>query len=111
MMPNHNKSVTLSEPEVSLAETDVEEIPEDLRHLPRDVGWILLISGLMTEFGIPGIPPFWIAGIMVLWPETGYRLTRPLQKRFPRAYKQSIKMVSRFVSDLDRRYPPKKADD
>lgn len=88
-------------------ETNEEEIPEDFRHLPRDVGWILLFSGLLSEVGMPGVPPFWIAGIMILWPETGYRLTRPLQKRFPKAYKQSIKMVSRYVSDLERRFPPR----
>ena len=107
MKPINQDSRTLPQSEVLEQEAEAAALPEDLRHLPRDVGWILLISGLMSELGVPGVPPFWIAGIMILWPETGHRLTRPLQKRFPGAYKNSIRMVSRFVSDLERRYPPK----
>lgn len=79
--------------------------PEDLAHLPRDVGWILLISGLLSELGIPGIPPFWIGGIMILWPDLGYKVSRPIQKRFPKAFSSSIQMISRFAGDLERRYP------
>lgn len=85
------------------------ELPEELRHLPKDVGWILLVSGLMSELGIPGIPPFWIAGIMILWPGTGYRIAKPIRKRFPNAFSDSMKMISRYAHDLDRRYPPKVA--
>jgi hypothetical protein len=89
------------------SETEIPELPEGLAHLPRDVGWILLISGLLSELGIPGIPPFWIGGIMILWPETGYRIARPIQKRFPKAYSHSIRMISRYADDLERRYPKK----
>jgi len=98
--------------QIQPSETDIPELPEGLAHLPRDVGWILLISGLLSELGIPGIPPFWIGGIMILWPNTGYRITRPIQKRFPKAYSHSIRMISRYADDLERRYPkvaPKKA--
>lgn len=83
--------------------------PEELAHLPRDVGWILLISGLLSELGIPGIPPFWIGGIMILWPDLGDRISRPVRKRFPKAFSNSMKMISRFACDLDRRYPNKEA--
>jgi len=89
------------------AETEIPELPEGLAHLPRDVGWILLISGLLSELGIPGIPPFWIGGIMILWPETGHRIARPIQKRFPKAYSGSIRMISSYAEDLERRYPKK----
>lgn len=89
------------------SETEAEELPEGLSHLPRDIGWILLISGLLSELGIPGIPPFWIGGILILWPETGSRITRPIQKRFPKAYSNSIRMLSKYADDLQRRYPTK----
>jgi hypothetical protein len=87
------------------SETPPSEIPDELSHLPRDVGWILLISGLLSELGIPGVPPFWIGGIMILWPKTGIRMTRPIQKRFPEAFARSMQMLSKYADDLDRRYP------
>lgn len=86
-------------------EIEASKLPEGLDHLPKDVGWILLISGLLSELGIPGTPPFWIGGIMILWPDTGYRIARPIQKRFPKAFSSSIQMISRFAVDLERRYP------
>jgi len=89
------------------SKTEAPELPESLAHLPRDVGWILLISGLLSELGIPGVPPFWIGGILILWPNAGYKIARPIQKRFPKAFSTSIQMISRFASDLERRYPKK----
>ena len=87
------------------SESNPSELPPELQHLPKDVGWILLISGLLSELGIPGIPPFWIAGIMILWPGAGYRIAKPLRKRFPKAFSQSMDMISRYADDLERRYP------
>ena len=84
---------------------DPQEIPESLHHLPRDVGWMLLVTGLVSELGMPGVPPFWIAGLMILWPETGQKIAKPMARRFPKAYGQSMKLIHRFVDDLDRRYP------
>lgn len=89
------------------SETEVPELPEELAHLPRDVGWILLISGLLSELGIPGIPPFWIGGIMILWPKAGNKIAKPIQKRFPKAFSNSIRMISKYADDLERRYPKK----
>ena len=91
------------------SEIELPELPEGLAHLPRDVGWILLIAGLLSELGIPGIPPFWIGGIMILWPKAGNRIVRPIQKRFPKAYSHSIRMLSRYADDLECRYPKKAA--
>lgn len=89
------------------SEIESPELPEGLAHLPRDVGWILLIAGLLSELGIPGIPPFWIGGILILWPEAGDRLTRPIQKRFPKAFSGAIQMISKYADDLEQRYPKK----
>ena len=82
-----------------------EEDTESLHHLPKDVGWMLLVSGLISELGMPGVPPFWIAGLMILWPETGQRIARPMAKRFPKAYRQSMALIHRYVDDLEKRYP------
>ena len=88
--------------------TDVDpadSLAEEWDELPRDVGWILLITGLASELGMPGVPPFWIAGLMILWPTTGERLARPLQRRFPRSYARMQGMIRRYVTDLKSRYP------
>jgi putative cell wall-binding protein len=42
---------------------------------------------------------------MILWPETGYKIAKPIQKRFPNAFSKSVKMITRYADDLDRRYP------
>lgn len=78
---------------------------EGLQSLPRDLGWTLLIAGLLSELGVPGIPPFWIGGLLILWPEKSLRITAPIKKRFPKAFGQSIQMITRFAADLEARYP------
>ena len=82
-----------------------DSLAEEWDELPRDVGWILLITGLASELGMPGVPPFWIAGVMILWPETGEKLARPLRRRFPRSYGRMQGMIRRYVTDLKSRYP------
>lgn len=99
------KSMSQNKLPVQPSTPAAEDIPEGFHHLPKDVGWILLISGLLSELGMPGVPPFWIVGIMILWPETGYKIARPLQKRFPNAFSKSVRMITRYADDLDRRYP------
>lgn len=88
--------------------TDVDpadSLAEEWDELPRDVGWILLITGLASELGMPGVPPFWIAGVMILWPETGEKLARLLRRRFTRCYGRMQGMIRRYVTDLKSRYP------
>ncbi|NBS17282.1 MAG: hypothetical protein EBT06_10140 [Gammaproteobacteria bacterium] len=80
-----------------------------IEHLPRDVGWLLLVTGLLSEVGMPGVPPFWIFGILILWPEMGVKVTRPIHRRFPSAFGGALQLVNRFADDLDARYPPKTA--
>ena len=97
---SHKQDLTTSDDELDLA-------LEGLQSLPRDIGWTLLIAGLLSEIGAPGIPPFWIAGILILWPEKSLRITTPLKRRFPKAFASSIRMISRFAEDLEVRYPHK----
>ena len=114
MSPKHqpagpmNDTLNASEPrDLLTADREIDLALEGLQSLPRDIGWTLLIAGLLSEIGAPGIPPFWIAGILILWPEKSLRITGPLKKRFPKAFSSSIRMISRFAADLELRYPHK----
>lgn len=78
---------------------------EEIAALPRDVGWFLLVVGLLSELGAPGVPPFWIIGIMILWPRIGARMGSVLQRRAPKLFTGCVRMVRRYASDLESRYP------
>lgn len=66
---------------------------------------MLLVSGLAVDVVTPGVPPFWIFGVLILWPHTGLKLTAPIHKRYPRVFKGSLRLINRYVEDLNRRYP------
>ena len=81
------------------------EVLEKIAELPRDVGWFLLVTGLLSELGAPGVPPFWILGILILWPRLGAPIGACLQRRAPKMFEGCVRMVSRYADDLERRYP------
>ena len=76
-----------------------------IAELPRDVGWFLLLGGLLSEFGTLGVPPFWIVGILILWPRTGKRVAKILQRRSPKLFDGCLSMVNRYAQDLESKYP------
>jgi hypothetical protein len=86
-------------------ELELKKIQEDLSKMPKDVGWLLLITGLASEAGLPGVPPFWIAGLLILWPKTGVLVSRPIQRHFPRSFHHMHGMISRYINDLHVRFP------
>lgn len=73
--------------------------------IPRDVGWLLLCGGLLTELGLPGVPPVWIFGLMIVWPRAGRVVSRTLQSHAPGAYRVGAAWLLRYVCDLEGRYP------
>lgn len=77
-----------------------------LESLPRDVGWLLITAGIVAEVA-PGVigTPFWIAGMLVLWPRMGHRLERWLHRRAPKLLYGGLRQIDRFLNDLERRYP------
>lgn len=81
------------------------EALDRIGEMPKDIGWLLLISGLLSELGMVGVPPFWIFGILILWPRLGRPLGNCLHRRAPKAFHGSVGMINRFVSDLERKYP------
>ncbi len=88
------------------------EIAEDeqtvlrIEHLPRDVGWMMVYVGVLGVI-LPGIigAPFLVAGIAVLAPGGPKLLTRWVGRK-PRGFVHaSLKQMSRWLDDLERRYP------
>jgi hypothetical protein len=84
---------------------DTECAADAIEKIPRDVGWFLLGGGLLTEVGLPGVPPFWIFGLMIVWPRAGRVLGRTLQTRTPGLYRASTAWIHRYLRDLESRYP------
>ena len=66
---------------------------------------MLLVSGLAVDLVTPGIPPYWIFGVLVIWPHAGLKLTAPIHKRYPKVFQGSLKLINRYVQDLEARYP------
>lgn len=75
-----------------------------IEKLPRDVGWMLLAGGLMSEV-VMGLPPFWVIGILILYPQIAAPLTGFLDRKAPGALSRSLDFVDRYLDDLERRYP------
>lgn len=85
-------------------EGDVDE--DRLHALPREVG-VLLVSIGAAGLVLPGPigTPFLLMGGALLWPRLFGRLERSFQDRCPRAHRQAVRQLRRFLDDLERRYP------
>lgn len=100
--------------EVAAVEADAtaKEAIEDgetvlrIEHLPRDVGWLMVYVGVLGVI-LPGIigTPFLIAGLAILTPG-GPKMLDRWAGRKPRGFVHaSLKQISRWLDDLERRYP------
>ena len=83
--------------------------PGTTRHvqaLPKELGVLLVVGGIGGLL-LPGPvgSPFLILGGVILWPAAFRRVERCFEKRFPRLHKQGMMQITRFVTDLERRYP------
>lgn len=94
------EAVVGAEPEP--AEATVRQI----RELPKEVGLMLVSVGAlgMVLPGMMGTPAL-IAGGLVLWPKAFGRVEDWFGRRHPKAHRQGLRQVGRFLADLERRYP------
>ena len=78
----------------------------DLGSIPKDVGWLLVGAGIVGEVA-PGVlgTPFWLAGLFILCPSKARHIEKALEKHAPKALSMGYRQVSRFLIDLERRYP------
>jgi hypothetical protein len=74
--------------------------------VPKELGVLLVVGGIGGLL-LPGPvgSPFLILGGVILWPAAFRRVENCFEKRFPRVHKQGMMQITRFVSDLERRYP------
>jgi hypothetical protein len=75
--------------------------------LTKEVGWLLVTAGVVGVI-MPGIPgtPFLIIGALVVTPGGSKLLSRwSGGDKPPKFIKGAMKPISRFLDDLERRYP------
>jgi hypothetical protein len=76
-----------------------------IKDLPKEVGVMLITAGILgVILPGPGTPAI-IAGGLALWPNAFGKLESWLQRRYPGIHRQSMQQISRFLRDLDKRYP------
>jgi len=87
---------------------DAEEVRR-IRAMPKEVGILLIVAGIGGIL-LPGPvgTPFLVLGGVVLWPRAFQCLEGFLERRFPRFHHQSMLQITRFINDLERRYPLEK---
>jgi hypothetical protein len=83
-----------------------QETADRIRKLPKDVGWLLLMAGVLGLL-VPGVigTPFFVLGSFMVWPPSRGKAERWLSGQSPKAFKGSMKQINRFLDDLERRYP------
>jgi len=76
-----------------------------LRELPKDVGVMLVAVGACGMI-LPGMAggPAMIAGGLVLWPKAFGKVESWFEKKFPKAHREGMRQIGRYLDDLDRRY-------
>ena len=88
--------------------SDAEQVRR-IEKMPKEVGLLLIVAGIGGIL-LPGPigTPFLVLGGVVLWPKAFERLEGFLERRFPRLHHQSMLQITRFLDDLERRYPLEK---
>jgi hypothetical protein len=88
--------------------SDAEQVRR-IEKMPKEVGVLLIVAGIGGIL-LPGPvgTPFLVLGGLVLWPLTFRRLEGFFERRFPRLHHQSMLQITRFLDDLERRYPLEK---
>ena len=83
-----------------------EEALRRFTELPKEAGWLLITAGVVGLV-VPGIlgTPFLLAGAVVVVPGGPKLLSRWVGRNPPKIVGSAMRQISRFVDDLERRYP------
>jgi hypothetical protein len=90
---------------VAPALSDAEQVRR-IEHMPREVGVLLIVAGIGGIL-LPGPvgSPFLVLGAVILWPRAFRGLEGFFERRFPKLHHQSMRQITRFLDDLEARYP------
>ena len=77
-----------------------------VEQLPRGAGWMLITAGVVGLV-VPGVPgaPFLLAGVILLTPGGSRFLSQWAGRNPPKFVHSAMRPISRFLDDLERRYP------
>ena len=91
-----------SEPEAKHDDSTIERI----KGLPTSIGAILMAAGVVGLI-LPGPigTPLLVAGGLVLAPKAFGRLDAYIKSRYPGMRHHGVKVIERFLDDLQKRYP------
>jgi hypothetical protein len=78
----------------------------DLERMTPEVGWMMIGVGVLGVI-LPGLPgwPFFLIGGAVLIPGGKGRVGKWIDQHPGPVTNRSVKIVERFMDDLDSRYP------
>src|SRR5689334_4142657 len=78
-----------------------------IRRLPPEVGAVLVTVGVVGVI-LPGPvgAPLLLAGGLALMPSVFGRFERWVERRYPTLHWHGIRNLDRFISDLEKRFPP-----
>ena len=90
----------------SVAAREQASDEEVIEKLPPEVGILLIVVGVGGLL-LPGPigTPFLLLGGLTLFPSAFRGLDRGMRRRFPKAHRDGMRHVRRFLHDLERRYP------
>jgi hypothetical protein len=88
-----------------------EPVHLQVERLPSGAGWLLITAGVVGLI-VPGVPgtPFLLAGAIVLTPGGSRLLARWAGQNPPGFVRFAMRRISRFLDDLERRYPGRHGD-
>lgn len=94
---------------IRLDAAEANATPAALRRigaLPREMGAMLMTVGAIGV-AMPGLigAPAVVAGGLVLWPKAFGRADAWFEKRFPKAHREGLRQLNRYLDDLEQRYP------
>ena len=91
-----------SEPEAKHDDSTIERI----KGLPSSIGVILMAAGVVGLV-LPGPigTPLLVAGGLVLAPKAFGKLDAYMKSRYPGVRHHGVKVIERFLDDLQKRYP------
>ena len=91
--------------ELTISRTDPTEPSGLAGSLPKELGVMLVSAGVIgVVLPGPGAPAL-VAGGLILWPRAFGKAEKWFRQRFPEAHRQGMGHISRFLTDLERRYP------